>query len=273
MRTALQKGEEVRLPPAVPGYTNGGDSTAIYNSMIHGLAPYGIRGALWYQGESNGGEGVSYFHKMQALIGGWRSVWDQKDFPIYFYFVQLANWQQPNDNPEGGDGWVRIRDAQTLSLTIPQTGMAVITDIGEANDIHPRNKQDVGYRLSRWALRDVAKQDVVVSGPLYREMKVEGGAIRLQFDHAGSGLIVGVKDGLKPTTADPNGTLKRFAIAGEDRQWHWADAKIDGDTVVVSSKDVPKPVAVRYAWSMNPEGANLYNAEGLPASPFRTDEW
>ena len=272
-RAKLQNGEAVSHPPAVPGYTNGGDPTAIYNAMVHGLAPYGIRGALWYQGESNGGEGVSYFHKMQALIGGWRTVWNQKDFPIYFYYVQLANWQQPNDNPEGGDGWARIRDAQTQSLTIPHTGMAVITDIGEANDIHPRNKQDVGARLARWALRDVAKQDVVVSGPLYREMKVDGGAIRLSFDHAGSGLIVGVKDGLKPTAADPNGTLKRFAIAGEDRQWHWADAKIDGKTVVVSSKNVAKPVAVRYAWSMNPEGANLYNTEGLPASPFRTDEW
>lgn len=272
-KNVLKSGEVLIPPPTIPGYSNGGDPTAIYNSMVHGLAPFGVRGALWYQGESNGSEGVTYFHKMQALIGGWRSVWDQGDFPLYFYYVQLANFQRPNDNPAGGDGWARLRDAQTQSLTIPHTGMAVITDIGEANDIHPRNKQDVGYRLSLWALRDVAKQDVIVSGPLYREMKIEDGAIRLHFDHAGSGLIVGVKDGLKPTVVDASGTLKRFAIAGEDRQWHWADAKIDGKTVVVSSKGVPKPVAVRYGWSMNPVGANLYNAEGLPASPFRTDDW
>jgi sialate O-acetylesterase len=210
---------------------------------------------------------------MQALIGGWRNVWNQENFPIYFYFVQLANWQRPNDNPAGGDGWARIRDAQTQSLTVPNTGMAVITDIGVANDIHPRNKQDVGQRLALWALRDVAKKHVVVSGPLYREMRADTNSIRLHFDHADSGLIVGVKDGLKPTTVAENGTLTRFAIAGEDKQLHWANARIDGDTVIVSSSEVTKPVAVRYAWSMNPEGANLYNKVGLPASPFRTDNW
>jgi sialate O-acetylesterase len=247
--------------------------TAIYQSMVHPLAPYGVRGAIWYQGESNGGEGESYFHKMQALIKGWRSVWGQGDFPMYFYFVQLADFQQPNDSPEGGNGWAKLREAQRKSLTIPHTGMAVITDVGNATDIHPRNKQDVGSRLAQWALRDVYRKDVVPSGPLFKELKIEDGKARVIFDHAGDGLIVGKKEGLAPTELVKDGKLERFAVAGKDKKWHWADAKIDGDAVVVWSKDVPEPVAVRYAYSMNPAGANLYNSLGLPASPFRSDDW
>jgi sialate O-acetylesterase len=270
---ALKSNEAVTSPPSTPGYTSSSDPTAIYNSMVHPLAPYGLRGALWYQGESNGGEGVEYFHKMQALIEGWRSVWGEKDFPLYFYFVQLADFQKPTDNPAGGDGWARIRDAQTQSLTIPHTGMATIIDIGAANDIHPRNKQDVGARLALWALRDVAQQDVVVSGPQFKSMKVEGNKIRLSYDHVGSGLMVGKKEGLQPTEEVSSGKLARFAIAGADKTWQWADATIDGETVVLSSEKVAEPVAVRYAWSMNPAGANLYNKEGLPAVPFRTDHW
>jgi sialate O-acetylesterase len=269
----MQAGTLLPPPVATPGLTNAGQPTAIYHSMVYPLAPYGIRGAIWYQGESNGGEGVEYFHKMRALIEGWRAVWNQGEFPVYFYFVQLANWQNPNDDPAGGDGWARIREAQRQTLTIPHTGMAVITDIGEAGDIHPRNKQDVGKRLARWALRDVCGKELVVSGPLYREMKIEDGRIRLFFDHVGGGMIVGKKSGLEPTRAVENGRLERFAIAGADRKWHWADAMIDGETVVVRSDDVREPVAVRYAYSMNPAGANLYNREGLPASPFRTDDW
>lgn len=251
----------------------GSTPTAIYHSMVHPLAPYGVRGAIWYQGESNGGEGESYFHKMQALIKGWRSVWGQGDFPMYFYFVQLADFQQPNENPEGGDGWAKLREAQRKSLTIPHTGMAVITDIGDAKDIHPRNKQDVGSRLAQWALRDVYKKDVVPSGPLFKELKIEDGKARVLFDHAGDGLIVGKKEGLAPTSVVKDGKLARFAIAGKDKKWHWADTQIDGDSVVVWSKDVPEPVAVRYAYSMNPAGSNLYNSLGLPASPFRSDDW
>ena len=271
-RTSIKDGKSLVAPPEAPGFRNAGQPTAIYNSMVHGLAPFGVRGAIWYQGESNGGEGESYYHKMQALIKGWRSVWGQGEFPFYFYFVQLANFQKPNENPAGGDGWARIRDAQRKTLTVPHTGMAVITDIGAANDIHPRNKQDVGKRLAMWALRDVGGKDVVVSGPLFREQKIEGDKIRLEFDHTGRGLMVGKKDGLKPTEQSDQ-SLARFAIAGKDRKWHWAEAEIDGDTVVVSSTEVKQPVAVRYGWSMNPEGANLYNKEGLPASPFRTDSW
>jgi sialate O-acetylesterase len=252
----------------------GSTPTAIYQSMVHPLVPYGVRGAIWYQGESNGNEGESYFHKMQALIKGWRSVWGQGDFPLYFYFVQLADFQKPNDSAEGGNGWAKLREAQRKSLTIPHTGMAVITDIGNATDIHPRNKQDVGSRLAQWALRDVHKKDVVPSGPLFKELKIEDGKARVRFDHAADGLRVGKrKDGLKPTEFVEDGKLARFAVAGKDKTWHWATAQIDGDSVLVWSKEVPNPVAVRYAYSMNPTGSNLYNSLGLPASPFRTDSW
>ena len=152
--------------------------------------------------------------------------------------------------------------------------MAVIIDIGEAKDIHPKNKQDVGLRLALWALaNEYGKKDLVYSGPLYKACKVEGDKIRIEFDCVGGGLMVGKKDGLAPTAEVPNGTLRMFAVAGADKTWHWANAQIDGATVVVSSPDAPQPVAVRYAFSMNPEGCNLYNREGLPASPFRTDEW
>ena len=250
----------------------GGAPVAMYNGMIHPLVPLAITGALWYQGESNGGEGPEYTAKMRALVGGWRAVFGQGDFP--FYFVQLANFQQPTDNPAGGDGWARVRSAQTASLAIPNTGMAVIIDIGEANDIHPRNKLDVGERLAVWALRnDYGKKDIVVSGPLFKALRIDGASAVVEFDHVGGGLMVGKKTGVTPTAEVPGGTLTRFAIAGADKQWVWADAKIEGTTVRVSSPKVPAPVAVRYAYSMNPEGCNLYNREGLPASPFRTDEW
>ncbi len=270
---ALEEGRDLPPLPGTPGPQKHTEPSAIYNAMVHPLAPYGVRGAIWYQGESNGGEGIEYFHKMQALIRGWREVWNQENFPLYFYFVQLANFQQPNPHPDGGDGWARLREAQRQALTIPHTGMAVTIDIGEAGDIHPRNKQDVGRRLAQWGLRDVYKKDVVVSGPLFRELKIEGNKARVYFDHVGDGLMVGRKEGLAQTQPVADGKLKSFAIAGEDRKWHWAEATIDGDTVLVSSPEVPNPVAVRYAYSMNPQGANLYNQQGLPASPFRSDTW
>ena len=272
-RRAIDAGFSIPKAPSTPGPTGAGEPTAIYNSMLHGLAPYAMAGAIWYQGESNGGEGVEYYHKMRALIEGWRSVWQQEGHPIYFYFVQLANFQQPTEDPAGGNGWARLREAQRQSLTIAHTGMAVITDIGQDNDIHPRNKQDVGARLARWALRDVGGKDLVVSGPLYQGHSVEGSRIRLRFDHVGKGLMAGLKEGLEPSRNDAGAPLKRFAIAGEDRVWHWAEARIDGKTLLVSCPEVKSPLAVRYAYSMNPVGANLYNVEGLPASPFRTDDW
>ncbi|MBL7042857.1 MAG: hypothetical protein ISR77_29740, partial [Pirellulaceae bacterium] len=258
-----RQGEEVKI--------GAGSPAAIYNAMVHPLAPFAMRGAIWYQGESNGGEGESYYHKTQALVNGWRELFNPE---LAFYWVQLADFQQPNDNPAGGDGWAKIREAQRKALTIPHTGMAVITDIGQANDIHPRNKQDVGWRLAQWALHQTyGCKDMVPCGPLYKCCEVAGGTIRVTFDHVGSGLMVGEKAGLEPTKEVPDGQLKRFAIAGADKQWHWAEATINGDTVVVKSPDVPEPVAVRYAYTMNPAGANLYNKEGIPASPFRTDDW
>jgi len=249
----------------------GGSPSAIYNAMIHPLAPFAMRGAIWYQGESNGGEGESYYHKTQALVNGWRELFNPE---LAFYWVQLANFQNPNDNPAGGDGWAKLREAQRKALTITHTGMAVITDIGQADDIHPRNKQDVGWRLAQWALNQTyGKKDLVPCGPLYKSHKVEGDAIRVSFDHVGSGLMVGSKEGLEPTKEVEDGKLARFAIAGADKQWHWADATIDGSDVVLKSSEVASPVAVRYAYTMNPTGANLYNKEGIPASPFRTDDW
>jgi len=252
----------------------------LYNGMINPLVHFGIKGALWYQGENNGNEGDSYFQKKRALIGGWRKAWNVGDFP--FYFVQLCSFSgypgtKPNENPAGGDGWAATRMAQLKTLTIPNTGMAVAIDLAEAGNhanIHPTNKKDVGERLALWSLaKDYGKKDIVYSGPLYKAMRIEEGKIRIAFDSVGSGLTAATKNGYDPMVKDPTGTLKKFAIAGEDKKWVWADAVIDGKTVVVSSPGVPKPVAVRYAYTWNPDGCNLYNNEGLPASPFRTDEW
>ena len=247
------------------------EPTKLYRGMIHPLVPYAFKGAIWYQGESNGGEGISYYYKKHALVDGWRTAWDQGDFP--FYWVQLANFTNDRRTPEGGDGYARVRDAERKALDIENTGMAVIIDIGETRDIHPKNKQDVGKRLAQWALAKDYGRDVVPSGPLFTKHAVEGKTIRCYFDHVGDGLMIGKKEGLEPVVKVQDGKLERFAIANEDRQWVWADAKIEGDTIVVSSPDVSKPVAVRYAYSANPLGANLYNEAGLPASPFRTDDW
>ena len=247
-----------------------------YNAMIAPITRFPITGATWYQGCSNGDEGMTYVSKLEALIAGWRAKWGY-DFP--FYIVQLASFTAKTTDPAGGNGYARIRNAMRIAAqTIPKTGLAVAIDIGNADDIHPKNKYDVGYRLSLWALRDVyGMKDLVVSGPLYKGLKIEDDKARVSFDYVGSGLFAGEKGpdtpGVKPT-ATPDGKLRGFAIAGADRQWHWADAVIDGKDVVVSAKEVPAPIAVRYAFRANPMGdCNLYNKEGLPASPFRTDDW
>jgi sialate O-acetylesterase len=191
------------------------------------------------------------------LISSWRRAWGY-EFP--FLFVQLANFLERKPEPTES-AWAELREAQLLTLkTVPKTGMAVAIDIGEANDIHPRNKQDVGKRLALAALAIAYGQKIVYSGPIYRSMRIEGNKIRIFFDHVGSGLVA---KGEK---------LTGFAIAGEDRKFVWANAKIEGNTVVIWSEQVPKPVAVRYGWADNPD-CNLYNKEGLPASPFRTDDW
>jgi sialate O-acetylesterase len=247
-------------------------ATHLFNGKINPLVPYAMRGVLWYQGESNGGDGDIYYHKMNALISGWRQVWQEGDFP--FYYVQLANYLHTDaTKPEMGDGWAPLREAQLKSLAIPHTGMAVIIDIGSAENIHPVNKLDVGKRLAAWALARDYAQKVECSGPLYKSCTLEGNKLRITFDHADSGLIVGEKQELAPVRALPQGKVKWISIAGADKKFYWADAVLDGSTLLVSSEQVPNPVAVRYAYAMNPEGANLYNKDGLPASPFRTDSW
>jgi sialate O-acetylesterase len=244
---------------------------AIFNSMVSPLAPFAMRGGIWYQGESNGNEGESYFHKTKALVNGWRKLFNPD---LAFYWVQLANFRKPNPEAEGGKGWSKLREAQRKALTIPHTGMAVITDIGAEKNIHPKNKQDVGWRLSQWALcQTYGRTKLVPCGPLYKGHAVEGNSIRVSFDHVGGGLMVGEKNGLAPTKPAKGTKLEYFAIAGADKKWFWADAKIDGSDIVLTCAEVEKPVAVRYAYAMNPVGANLYNKEGIPASPFRTDDW
>jgi sialate O-acetylesterase len=271
---ALKEGRMTPSAPLMPGSTNVESSpTMLFNGMINPLVNYGIKGVLWYQGEGNGGEDMIYAHKMNALVSGWRALWKEGDFP--FYFVQLANYQTSSpDNPTGGDGYAKVRDAQRRTLSIvPNTGMAVAIDIGESADIHPKDKQDVGKRLAALALvKDYGKK-TVPSGPLLKDFKVEGGKIRMTFDYVGSGLTVAKKDGIAAFQETPGEKLKWIAIAGADKKWYWADAVIDGETVVASSNKVPEPVAVRYAFAHNPQGANLYNKDGFPASPFRTDNW
>ena len=238
------------------GTINHQSPLALYNGMIAPLVPYGLRGAIWYQGEANNGEGMLYHEKMKALIAGWRRVWNCPDMP--FYYVQLAPFRYPGEPTRLPGIW----EAQLATLCVPNTGMAVTVDIGNVKDIHPRNKQDVGKRLALWALaKAYGKRGLVYSGPLYKSMKVEGDKIRICFDHVGSGLAS--RDG-KP--------LRWFTIAGPDKKFVEAQAEIDGDTVVVHADSVPKPVAVRFGWHQEAE-PNLSNKEGLPASPFRTDDW
>ncbi len=226
---------------------------ALYNGMIAPFVPFGIRGALWYQGESNNGEGMLYFEKKKALIEGWRKIWNDPNMP--FLFVQLAPFVYGNSNPENLAG---IWEAQTKTLEIPHTGMAVTVDIGNVKDIHPKNKQDVGKRLALWALaKTYGKPVAVYSGPLYKSHAVENGAIRVKFDHVGAGLVS--RDG-QPLTW--------WEVAGEDGAFKKAEAMIDGDSVVVKSTEVAAPVAVRYGWNQSAE-PNLSNKDGLPASPFR----
>ena len=231
---------------------------ALYNAMLLPLAPYAVRGAVWYQGEGNGDRAFQYRTLLPAMIADWRKLWNADDF--CFGIVSLANWLQPPATPVDSN-WAELREAQAMTARMPHNGLAVAIDIGDAKDIHPKNKQEVGRRLSLWALAKVYGKRGEFSGPVYRSMKVEGDKIRLCFDHVSGGLIA------------RNGPLKTFAIAGEDKVFHWAEAVIDGKTVMVSAREVSKPVAVRYAWAENPEGCNLYNQAGLPAVPFRTDSW
>jgi sialate O-acetylesterase len=248
---AKQRGEKPTSAPREPMGPNHHKSPyKLYNAMIAPLVPFTIQGAIWYQGESNADRAYQYRKLFPAMIANWRSAWGT-DFP--FYFVQIAPHR--SQRPE-------IREAQLLTMqSVPKTGMAVVTDAGDSLDIHPRNKQVVGKRLALWALaKNYGNKDVVYSGPVYKSMQVEGDSIKLSFDHVDGGLVA--KDG----------PLTEFTIAGPDQQFVPAQARIEGDQVVVWSDTVKDPVAVRFAWERIPD-PNFYNKAGLPASPFRTDTW
>ena len=251
-------------PPQWPDGTPKVPSISLFNGMIHPIIPYGIKGVIWYQGESNADRPEEYGKLFASMIGDWRERWQQGDFP--FLFVQLANYAYRT-------GWASVRDMQFRSLKIPNTAMAVAIDVGEVNEIHPRDKADVGHRLALAARHLVYRETLPFSGPLYDSMKTEGGAIRIAFTHTDGGLKIGAHPKIYATDVLSVPTeLRSFVITGNDRIWHPATAKIEGETVLVSSPEVKDPVAVRYGWENCPD-CHLYNGAGLPASPFRTDDW
>ncbi len=232
--------------------------TVLYNGMIAPLIPFAIKGAIWYQGESNTDRALQYRSLLPAMIRDWRSCFGVGDFG--FHIVSLANYQAVSDEPRDSD-WAELREAQAMTAKVlTNCGMATTIDIGEAGDIHPKNKAEVGRRLALSALALTYGKQVEWSGPWYRSMEITDAGIRLSFDHAQSGLIA------------KGGKLTGFAIAGEDRKFVWADAEIERKNVIVSAPSVAKPIAVRYGWDANPE-CNLFNGEELPAVPFRTDDW
>jgi sialate O-acetylesterase len=237
-------------------------ATLLWNKMIHPILRFPIKGVIWYQGESNADrmeDALAYDELFQDMIHSWRDAWQQDDLP--FFWAQLASFMAVDDDPNAESNWAVLREAQSAALALPNTGQAILIDIGEADDIHPRNKQDVGHRLALAARKVAYGEDVVYSGPTYRDCEFSAGQANISFNHRGGGLVARGEE------------LRGFAVAGPDRHFVWAQARIDGDRVVVWSDAVPNPVAVRYAWANNPEAANLYNAEGLPAAPFRTDRW
>lgn len=230
----------------------------LYNAMIAPLAPYALRGAIWYQGESNAGQAERYRTLFPTMIQSWRKTFGQPEMP--FFFVQLAPFKDKTDKPQESD-WAELREAQLMTLSkLSNTGMAVITDVGNEKNIHPTPKQPVGERLAVAARGIVYKEKIEYSGPVYESLKIDGDKAILRFSHVGGGLEA------------RGDKLTGFTIAGEDKVWHNADAKIEGDTVVVTSDKVSKPVAVRFGWANFPV-VNLWNKDGLPATPFRTDSW
>jgi len=231
-----------------------GGPAGLFNGKVVNLVPYTLRGMLWYQGESNAGAGAELYHKqLSQLVTSWRTLWNDE---VPFAWVQLPNYTSP------GEGWPRVRESMLKTLELPKTGMAITIDLGDAKDIHPKNKQDVGRRLSLWALGTVYGKSVpAISGPLPAGSSIGGNAITVSFKHTNGGL-----------KSMNSSALTGFQIAGEDKQWKAAEAKIVGETVVVSSAEVAQPAAVRYAWKDWPE-YSLANGANLPASPFRTDDW
>jgi sialate O-acetylesterase len=238
-----------------------------YNRMIHPLLPFPIRGVIWYQGESNAGDqqARAYRGQFRALITSWRAAWRPSGSAptLPFLWVQLPNYGRPDSVPTAsGGGWAVLRESMAAALALPNTGQAVTIDVGGATELHPPNKQDPGRRLALVARRVAYGERVAAAGPTYRAHTVRGSRVTVTFDHA-RGL----------TTTAPDGSVGAFAVAGADRRWVWARARVEGDRVVVWSDEVPAPVAVRYAWSNSPVNANLYNGARLPAAPFRTDRW
>lgn len=235
--------------------------TLLFNAMLNPLIPFTIQGAIWYQGESNAGRAFQYRKAFPLMITDWRKHWCQGDFP--FYFVQLSSFNDHNGNSNAGSAWAELREAQAMTLKLPNTGMAVTTDIGEANDIHPRNKKDVGYRLAAIALTDTYRKNLVSRGPAFDALTIRGAEAIVSFKNIGSGLV----------TPDKYGYLRGFELAGDDRKFYPAQAFIQEGQVIVRSAAVTKPVAVRYNWMDVALEGNLFNREGFPAEPFRTDSW
>jgi sialate O-acetylesterase len=249
------------VSPAPPGLpddprSNPWRPSGLWNGMIAPLVPYAIAGAIWYQGEANTNRAYQYRKLFQTMISDWRHKWGEGEFP--FLFVQLASYDQ-SYSPK--TSWAELREAQAMALSLPKTGMAVTTDIGDAHDIHPKNKQEVGRRLALAAEAIAYGRNVVYSGPMYQSMQVSGAAIRLKFDHLGGGLV-----------AKGSAELKGFEIAGDDRKFVPATAAVEGNEIVVRSAKVAHPAAVRYGWADYTD-CNLFSKAGLPASPFRTDDW
>jgi len=229
--------------------------------MVNPLVPYAFEGVLWYQGEANVTRANQYKKAFPLMITDWRTKWNQGNFP--FYFVQLSTFNEFNGNSKVGSRWAELREAQTQTLKLPNTGMAVTTDIGNAKDIHPTNKQDVGLRLAAIALNNVYGKKRVYSGPVFKSQEVKGNEIILTFNNIGTGL----------TASDNSENVKGFEIAGADKVFHSAKAIIKNNKIIVSSAEVPNPVAVHYGWADDDTEINLYNKEKFPASPFRTDNW
>lgn len=256
------EGKPAGAPPKKPvaPRLDPGHPANLYNGMIAPLIPFALRGVIWYQGENNAGsqQPALYNKQLPLLIADWRRRWGQGDFP--FAWVQLPNYKKRSEDPGAPSTWAIVREAMLRSLSVPNTGMAIVIDSGEEANIHPRNKQVVGARLALWAKAKAYGQKIPYSGPLPGAHGIKGGEVTVSFTHADGGLVA------------RGGELKGFAVAGADRKWVWAKARIEGDKVVVSSPGVPAPVAVRYAFGDNPD-CNLANAAGLPASPFRTDTW
>ena len=261
--------------PVMGHYT----ATYLYNGLVHPLSALTLRGVLWYQGEANVGRAWQYRDTFSLLIADWRRSFQRPNLP--FYFCQLANYQAKTSDPAAGSAWAELREAQAGALALPDTGMAVLVDIGEEQDIHPRNKKDTGSRLAAVALAKTYGRPVPCEGPVYRSVQIEGGKLRVRFSPTAGGLVARpLPEVYQPKSSyaatqpllrnSPDSELQGFAVCGEDRRWKWARAKIEGDSVVVGSSEVPAPRYVRYAWADNPT-CNLCNGAGFPAAPFRTD--